>query len=96
MIQKSWIDTLINYEIKNQSRIYDEKFVFIQRDVIFNEAKMTYKNLVEKSKLLLDSLYLDYEDDDSFRLIKNDNEDDQLMRIDQSVKARDENSESEN
>ncbi len=57
---------------------------------------MTYKNLVEKSKLLLDSLYLDYEDDDSFRLIKNDNEDDQLMRIDQSVKARDENSESEN
>jgi hypothetical protein len=64
--------------------------------VIFNEAKMTYKNLVEKSKLLLDSLYLDYEDDDSFRLIKNDNEDDQLMRIDQSVKARDENSESEN
>jgi hypothetical protein len=33
---------------------------------MFNEAKMTYKNSVEKSELLLDSLYLDYEDDDSF------------------------------
>jgi hypothetical protein len=43
---------------------------------MFNEAKMTYKNSVEKSEILLDSLYLDYEDDDSFQSIKNDDEDD--------------------
>jgi hypothetical protein len=41
MIFRSWIDTLVDYEIKNQWRIYDEKFVFIRRDVMFNEAKMT-------------------------------------------------------
>jgi hypothetical protein len=63
--------------------------------VIFNEAKITYKNLVEKSKLLLDSLYLRYENDDSFRSVKDD-EDDQSMRIDQSVRKRDENSADEN
>jgi hypothetical protein len=62
---------------------------------------MTYKSSVEKSEFLLDSLYLDYEDDDSFRSVKNDDEDDQSVRVDQSMKernenARDENSESEN
>ncbi len=95
MTKQTWIDTLIDYEIKNQWRIYDEKFVFIRRNVIFNEAKITYKNLVEKSKLLLDSLYLRYENDDSFRSVKDD-EDDQSMRIDQSVRKRDENSADEN
>jgi hypothetical protein len=45
MTKQAWIDTLINYEIKNQWSIYDEKSVFIRRDVIFNEAKMTYKNV---------------------------------------------------
>jgi hypothetical protein len=62
---------------------------------MFNEAKMTYKNSVEKSKLLLDSLYLDYENDDSFQSIKNDDEDDQSVRIDRSVRKR-ENPDSEN
>jgi hypothetical protein len=74
MISRSWIDTLINYEIKNQWRIYDEKFVFIRRDVMFNEAKMTYKNLVEKSKLLLDSSYLRYEENDLFRSVRDEND----------------------
>ncbi len=60
---------------------------------MFNEAKMTYKNLVEKSKLLLDSSYLKYEENDFFRSIRN--EDDQSVRIDQSVKER-ENFDSEN
>ncbi len=94
MISRSWIDTLVDYEIKNQWRIYDAKFVFIRRNVMFNEAKMTYKNSVEKSELLLDSLYLDYEDDDSFQSIKNDDEIDQSVRKNQSL--QDENSESEN
>jgi hypothetical protein len=57
---------------------------------------MTYKSLVEKSEFLLDSFYLDYEDDDSFRSIKDDDEDDQSMRVDQSVKKRDQNPEDEN
>jgi hypothetical protein len=60
---------------------------------------MTYKNSVEKSELLLDLFYLRYENDDSFRSVKND-EDDQLMKIDQSMKEnyslQDKNSESEN
>jgi hypothetical protein len=76
IIKRTWIDTLINYQIKNQWRIYDEKSVFIRRDVMLNEAKMTYKSSVEKSEFLLDSFYLDYEDDDSFRSIKNDDDDD--------------------
>jgi hypothetical protein len=60
---------------------------------------MTYKSSVEKSELLLDSLYLRYENDDSFRSVR-DEEDDQSMRIDQSVREnhslQDENSEDEN
>ncbi len=84
MTQRTWIDTLINYEIKNQWRIYNEKFVFIRRNVMFNEVKMMYKSSVEKSELLLDSFYLRYEDDDLFRSIKN--KDDQSVKIDQSMK----------
>jgi hypothetical protein len=61
---------------------------------MFNEAKITYKNSVEKSKLLLDSFYLDYEDDDSFQSIKNDDEIDQSVKKNQSL--QDENSDSEN
>jgi hypothetical protein len=49
---------------------------------------MTYKSSVEKSELLLDSFYLGYENDDSFRSIRNE--------IDQSVRMRDENSADEN
>ncbi len=95
MISRSWIDTLVDYEIKNQWRIYDGKFVFIRRNVMFNEAKMTYKNSVEKSELLLDSFYLDYENDDSFQSVRDDDEDDQSVRVNQSVEER-ENSDSEN
>jgi hypothetical protein len=62
---------------------------------MFNEAKMTYKNSVEKSELLLDSLYLDYEDDDSFQSVRDDDKDNQSMRVDQSTRER-ENSDSEN
>jgi hypothetical protein len=79
MTKRAWIDTLVDYEIKNQWRIYDGKSVFIRRDVIFNEVKMTYKSLVEKSELLLDSFYLRYENDDSFQSVRND-EDDQSVR----------------
>jgi hypothetical protein len=75
MTKRAWIDTLVDYEIKNQWRIYDEKSVFIRRDVIFNEAKMTYKSSVEKSELLLDSFYLRYEDDDSFRSVRDEEDD---------------------
>jgi hypothetical protein len=60
---------------------------------MFNEAKMTYKNLVEKSELLLDSSYLRYEENNLFRSVRD--EDDQSVRIDQSVRKR-ENSDSEN
>jgi hypothetical protein len=62
---------------------------------MFNEAKMTYKNPVEKSELLLDSLYLGYENDDSFQSVKDDYEDDQSVKVNQSVEKR-ENSDSEN
>jgi hypothetical protein len=62
---------------------------------MFNEVKMTYKNSVEKSELLLDSLYLRYEEDDSFQSVRDDDEDDQSVKIDQSVTKR-ENSNSEN
>ncbi len=70
MTKRAWTDTLVGYEVKNQWRIYDGKSVFIRRDVMFNEAKMTYKNSVEKSELLLDSLYLGYEDDDHFNQLE--------------------------
>jgi hypothetical protein len=96
MTKRAWTGTLVEYEVKNQWRIYDDKSVFIRRDVIFNEAKMTYKNSVEKSELLLDSFYLRYENDDPFRSVRDDDDDDdQSVRIDQSVKER-ENSDSEN
>jgi hypothetical protein len=55
---------------------------------------MTYKSSVEKSELLLDSFYLEYEKDDPFQPIRN--EDDQSVRIDQLMRIRDENSEGEN
>jgi hypothetical protein len=59
---------------------------------------MTYKSPVEKSELLLDSLYLRYEDDDSFRSVRD--EDDQSVKVDQSVRKNQslqgENSDSEN
>jgi hypothetical protein len=55
---------------------------------------MTYKSSVERSEFLLDSFYLEYENDDSFRSVRNEN--DQSVRIDQSVRERDENSEDEN
>jgi hypothetical protein len=55
--------------------------------VVFNEAKMTYKNFVEKSELLLDSFYLDYENDDSFQSVRDDDEDDQSVEVDQSVRV---------
>jgi hypothetical protein len=60
---------------------------------MFNEVKMTYKNFVEKSELLLDSSYLRYEENNLFRSIRD--EDDQSVRVDQSVRER-ENSDSEN
>jgi hypothetical protein len=60
---------------------------------------MTYKNSVEKSEFLLDSSYLSYEENDLFRSVKDD-EDDQSIKIDQSVREnhslQDENSEDEN
>jgi hypothetical protein len=60
---------------------------------------MTYKSCIEKLEFLLNSFYLDYEDDDSFRSVKNDDENDQSIRMNQSVKAnqslQDENSELE-
>jgi hypothetical protein len=55
---------------------------------------MTYKSSVEKSEFLLDSFYLEYEDDDPFRPVRDEN--DQSVRIDQSVRVRDESSADEN
>jgi hypothetical protein len=62
--------------------------------VVFNEAKIMYKNLVDKSQLLLDSFYLGYEEENSFQSIRD--EDNQSVRIDQSVRMRDENTGLEN
>jgi acetyl/propionyl-CoA carboxylase alpha subunit len=62
--------------------------------VIFNEAKMTYKNLVEKLKLLLDLFYLRYKHDVSFQSVRDD-DNDQSVTVDQSVRER-ENSDSKN
>jgi hypothetical protein len=45
MISRSWIETLIDYENKNQWRIYNEIRVMIRKDVIFNEVKLIYKKL---------------------------------------------------
>jgi hypothetical protein len=73
--------------MKNQSLFNETSF--------FNEAKMTYKSFVEKSKLLLDSLHLRYGNDDSFRLVKDD-EVDQSVKINHAVRMRDGNSDSEN
>jgi hypothetical protein len=57
---------------------------------------MTYKSPVEKSELLLHSFYLGYENDDPFRSVRNDDEDDQSVRVDQSVRKRNEIAEGEN
>jgi hypothetical protein len=43
MAPRSWAETLIDYEGKNQWRIYNGTRVMIRRDVVFNEAKLTYK-----------------------------------------------------
>jgi hypothetical protein len=63
--------------------------------VVFNEVKMTYKDSVEKSELLLDPSYLVYEDDDLFQSVRDDDDDDQSVKVDQSVRER-ENSDPEN
>jgi hypothetical protein len=55
---------------------------------------MTYKSFVEKSEFLLDSFYLEYENDDSFRSVKDEN--DQSVKTDQSVRVRDESSADKN
>jgi hypothetical protein len=57
---------------------------------------MTYKSSVEKSESLLDSLYLRYKNDDSFRSVKDDDENDQSVRVDKSMKKRDQSSEDKN
>ncbi len=43
MISRSWVETLIDYESKNQWRIYNETRVMIRRDVVFNKAKLIFK-----------------------------------------------------
>ncbi len=43
MISRSWVETLIDYENKNQWRIYNETRVMIKRDVVFNEVKLIFK-----------------------------------------------------
>lgn len=43
MAPRSWAETLVGYEAKNQWKIYDGKTVFVSRDVIFNESTLTYK-----------------------------------------------------
>ncbi len=43
MISRSWVETLIDYENKNQWRIYNETRVMIRRNVVFNEVKLIFK-----------------------------------------------------
>ncbi len=43
MISRSWVETLIDYESKNQWWIYNEIRVMIRRDVVFNEVKLIFK-----------------------------------------------------
>ncbi len=43
MISRSWVKTLIDYENKNQWRIYNEIRVMIRRNVVFNEVKLIFK-----------------------------------------------------
>jgi hypothetical protein len=63
---------------------------------MFNDVKTTYKSSVEKSEFLLDSFYLRYENDDSFRSVRNDDEDDQSVKINQLMRMQDQNSKDEN
>ena len=44
MTSRMWIDILIEYETKNQWRIFDEKKVVIKQNVVFNENFIIYKN----------------------------------------------------
>jgi hypothetical protein len=41
---------------------------------MFNKAKMTYKNLVEKAEFLLDEFYVKYEENDFSRLVRNEDD----------------------
>jgi hypothetical protein len=43
MTSRSWVETLIDYESKNQWRIYNETRVMIKQDVVFNEVKLIFK-----------------------------------------------------
>lgn len=44
MAPRGWAGTLLGYEAKNQWRIFDGKRTYVRRDVIFNEANLTYKS----------------------------------------------------
>ncbi len=44
MTLRSLVDTFVGYEDKNQETIWDGTWVFIRKDVIFNESKFRYKN----------------------------------------------------
>ncbi len=78
MIKRVWIDILVSYEVKNQWRIFDEKSIFIRKNVIFNEKKLTYKNSDQKTSA--DSSYSGDEMNDPFQSVKNG--DDQSVRND--------------
>jgi hypothetical protein len=43
MAPRSWAGTLVGYEGKNQWRIWNGTRVVVRRDVVFNEAKLTFK-----------------------------------------------------
>jgi trehalose/maltose hydrolase-like predicted phosphorylase len=63
MISRSWIETLIDYERKNQWRIYNETRVMIKRDVIFNEIKLIYKKSQSADSVATESM----KNDDSMK-----------------------------
>ena len=44
MTSRMWVDTLIEYKMKNQWRIFDEKKIVIKQDVVFNENFIIYKS----------------------------------------------------
>ncbi len=69
MIKKTWIETLMSYEIKNQWRIFDEKLIFICKNVILNEKKRIYRIF---ANITVDSLCQDDEMNDSFQSVRND------------------------
>ena len=69
-----WVDTLVDYEDKNQWQIFDEKTMIIKRDVVFNEIFLTFRKSVIETIISSSESMKNDRYEDLFQSMKNLND----------------------